>query len=74
MVKFSKQIEIQTPAEIVWNVMQDVETWNEWTPTITSIKRINGEDFNVGTHLLIEQPKLPAARWLIFEVENKKSF
>lgn len=74
MITFKKQIEIQAPASAVWKIMINVENWHEWTPTIFSIKKLNGSGFDIGTKLLIEQPELPAAVWQIFEIVDERSF
>jgi carbon monoxide dehydrogenase subunit G len=74
MIRFTKEIEIEASASTIWNVMCDVETWNEWTPTITRIQKINGNGFVIGTRLLIEQPKLPKAIWKVVEVNPGAGF
>lgn len=74
MVTFSKKIEIQEFAEVIWSVMIDVERWNEWTTTITRIKKLNQGSLSKGTRLLVEQPKLPQAIWSVCEIEDGKSF
>lgn len=74
MVTFSKEIEIQEFAEVIWSVMIDVERWNEWTTTITRIKKLNQGSLSKGTRLLVEQPKLPQAIWSVSEIEVGKSF
>ena len=74
MVTFSKEIEIQEFAEVIWSVMIDVERWNEWTTTVTCIKKLNEGSFGKGTRLLVKQPKLPQAIWSVSEIEDGKSF
>jgi ribosome-associated toxin RatA of RatAB toxin-antitoxin module len=74
MIRFTKEIEIEASSSTIWNVMSDVETWNEWTPTITRIQKVNRNDLAVGTRLLIEQPKLPKAIWTVVTVSPGASF
>jgi hypothetical protein len=74
MIAFERQIEIQADVQTVWNVMIDVENWSKWTPSIRNIRKMNGSALKVGTKLLIEQPQLPEAVWLVAEVQRHKWF
>jgi ligand-binding SRPBCC domain-containing protein len=66
--------DITAPAERVWQVMSDTDRWHEWTPSVTSIKRLGGGPFAVGSRLLIRQPKFPPAMWKIKEIVPGESF
>ena len=48
-----------TPGE-VWNVLTDVGRWPEWTPTVTRVERLDLGPFQVGSTVMIRQPKLPS--------------
>lgn len=61
MGEFRIAVEIQKPADHVWAVMLDVERWPEWTPSVTSIQRLESSPFAVGSRALIRQPKLAPA-------------
>lgn len=74
MRHFSRTIEIAAPPERVWPVMSDIDRWHEWTPSITSVKRLKDEPFAVGTRVMIRQPKLPPALWRITDIEPGRSF
>ncbi len=74
MNKFYGKAEIQAPASIVWKKLTDVDHWHEWSPTITSIRQVNGGPFAVGKKLRIQQPKLPTSVWIIESVEQERSF
>lgn len=74
MRKFSIAIDIAAPAERVWRVMSDTDRWHEWTPSVTSIKRIGDGPFAVGSRLVIRQPKFPPALWSLTAIEPGRSF
>ena len=65
MNKISVTVEIAAPAARVWAVMSDVDRWHEWTPSITSVQRVDGRPLELGTGVMIRQPKFPAARWTV---------
>ena len=74
MIRFSKQVKIHDFAEVIWNIMVDVEHWNEWTTSISRIKKLTTGSFSKSTRLLIEQPNLPKAVWKVSEIKEGKSF
>lgn len=75
MLNFSLTVEIEAPPDRVWTVMRDIERWPEWTPTVTSIRRVDSGPLAVGSRALIRQPSLPPARWQVTELnEEARSF
>lgn len=74
MRRFSITTDIRAPAARVWQVMSDIDRWNQWTPSITSINRPDDDSFAPGTRVVIRQPKFPPATWTITEVEPGRSF
>jgi hypothetical protein len=74
MRKFSIMTEIAAPPERVWAVMIDTNRWHEWTPSVTSIKRIGDGKFAVGSRLIIRQPKFPPALWKLTAIEPGHAF
>ena len=54
--------------------MSDTDRWREWTPSVTSIKRLGGGPFKVGSRLLIRQPKFPPAMWKVTAIEPGRGF
>lgn len=68
--RFSISIDIKTPVDRVFEVMADTERWHEWTPSVTSIKRLDAGEFKVGSKAVIRQPKFPPALWKITAIDG----
>ena len=65
---------IDAPPHPVWEVMADVVRWPQWTPTITSVERLDDGEFGVGSRARVRQPKLPPASWEVTELVAGRSF
>jgi uncharacterized membrane protein len=73
-MEFADSIAIDAPAERVWAVMSDVERWHEWTPSITSVERLDRGTFRLGSRARVRQPKLPTAVWTVTDLQPNCSF
>jgi uncharacterized membrane protein len=67
-------IDIDAPREKVWTVMTDVESWPEWTASVTSLALLDEAPFDVGSHARIRQPRLPVAVWTVTAFEPEHYF
>jgi uncharacterized membrane protein len=72
MLDFRLTVEIEAPPDRVWAVMREIERWPEWTPTLTSIRRLDGGPLAVGSLVLIRRPSLPPAKWQVTALTRKK--
>ena len=72
--QFSISIDINAPADRVYEVMSDTDRWHEWTPSVTSIKRLDSGPFAVGSRAVIRQPKFPPALWTVTAIDGHRSF
>jgi len=70
----TERIDVAAPPADVWAVMFDVERWREWTPTITSIERLDGGPFRVGSRARVRQPRLPTAVWTVISLVPGRFF
>src|SRR5262249_25042760 len=73
-MKIEVSVEIFRPAERVWSVLVDVERWPEWTPSTTSIERLDQAAFGPGSRVRIRQPKLKAVVWRVTEFRQDRLF
>jgi uncharacterized membrane protein len=64
-----ERVDVAAAPERVWAAMRDVERWPEWTPTVTSVERLDDRPFGVGSRFRIRQPKLPTAVWTVTALE-----
>jgi uncharacterized protein YndB with AHSA1/START domain len=74
MRKFTITTDIAAPVDRVWEVMSDTERWHEWTPSVTSVKRLGAKPFAVGSRAVIRQPRFPPALWRVTAIEPGRSF
>jgi uncharacterized membrane protein len=70
MAHFDFTVEIIAPSERVWAVLMDVERWPEWTPSVTSAKRLEEGPLAVGSRTRIVQPKLMPAVWRVTQLDE----
>lgn len=70
MTEFHIDVQIEAPPDLVWAIMRDVERWQDWTPTVTSIRLLDRGPLRVGTRAIIRQPKLPPAKWRVTELDE----
>jgi Polyketide cyclase / dehydrase and lipid transport len=70
MTAFRTTIGIEAPTARVWAILMDVERWSEWTPTVTTARRLEPGPIAIGSRTRILQPKLPAAVWQVTELDE----
>ena len=73
-MRFSISVDVDAPVERVFAVMSDTDRWHEWTPSVTSIKRLDTGPFVVGSRAVIRQPKFPPALWQVTSIHPGRGF
>jgi uncharacterized membrane protein len=74
MTEYTVSIDIQAPPDRVWAIMSDIRRWHEWTPSVTSIRRLDEGPLRVGSRAMVRQPKVPPALWRVTEIEEGRRF
>ena len=67
-------IEIDAPAQLVWQVFSDVEHWPEWTASVTSLVGRDGTGLAVDKRFSIKQPGMGTLVWKVTEVDPGRSW
>src|SRR6476619_2304568 len=67
-------IEIDAPAQLVWDVFSDVEHWPDWTASVTSLVGLDGPTLAVGKRFAIKQPGMQKLVWLVTEIDPGTSW
>lgn len=69
MADFRRSVDIDAPPERAWAATIDIVSWPAWTPTVNRARRLGSGPMRVGSRVLIEQPKLPPALWVVEALE-----
>lgn len=67
-------VEVDAPADVLWMVLIDVESWPELTPSMTSVSKASAGPMQVGSEVSIKQPKLPRMTWTVTELTDCSRF
>jgi uncharacterized membrane protein len=67
-------VEIDAPAQLVWDVFTDVERWPEWTASVTSLAAVDGPGLAVGKRFAIKQPRMSKLVWKVTEIDPGSSW
>ena len=70
----SLAIDIAACAERVWEVIVDVESWPLWSPSMTSVQRLDAGLLRVGSRARIKQPGLLVLVWQVTDFDDGARF
>ena len=67
-------IDISAPPSRVWQLIMDVESWPQWSPSMTDIKRLDSGPFGPGSQARVKQPGLPVLVWQVTDLAEDAEF
>ncbi len=73
-MRYEVSVDIDATPDEVWTVLTDVESWPEWTASMTRVRRLDSGPFGVGSRARVKQPWLPPVVWRVIEFEPGRSF
>lgn len=71
---FRSATEIRSTPGDVFDVYLRVEEWPTWTPSVTSVERLDAGPLRVGARARVRQPRLPVSEWLVTELLPGEAF
>jgi uncharacterized protein YndB with AHSA1/START domain len=73
-MEWSASVLIAAPPPLVWQVLSEVESWPQWTASVTSIIRLDPGPLHVGQRIRIRQPRFPTTVWTLTDLVEGRSF
>lgn len=73
-MRFEDTIDIAAPADQVWALTENVEAWPTFSPTMTSIERLDNDPIAVGSRARVKQPAQRPAVWTVTRFEAGRVF
>ena len=73
-MRLSQGMIIKAPIETVWALVQDVERWPSFLPTMSRIEIEGGGELELGSRVHIKQPLQPVHVWTVLSMEEPALF
>jgi carbon monoxide dehydrogenase subunit G len=74
MARLEESFRIHAPAETVWTVINDVEAWPEWTPSVKALSLAGTNVLGPGAEATIHLRGGSRATWRVTEYEPPRQF
>ncbi len=74
MAGYERSVQVDAPPAVVWSVLEDVERWPDWTPSIESVVRQETGAFGVGSTAKVKAKGFPESVLRVMEFTNGRSF
>jgi hypothetical protein len=65
---------IEALPDLVWRATQGIGKWSCWTPTVTSVIRLDDGPIGVGCLAGIKQPGMPGCEWRVTDLREGAGF
>ena len=53
---YEDTVEVDADPSRVWQVLVDVESWPQWTPSMTTVEMVTPQPLGPGSRVAIKQP------------------
>jgi uncharacterized protein YndB with AHSA1/START domain len=73
-MRYDTTVDVAAPPDDVWHVLEGVEGWPRWTPSMSSVRRSATGPLTEGEHVVVRQPGMPPSEWTVTAVERGSSF
>jgi uncharacterized protein YndB with AHSA1/START domain len=67
-------VHIEAKPKRVWEALMDIESWPEWTASMTWLKRVEDGPLQDGSDVQIKQPRLRATVWTVTDLVPGERF
>lgn len=74
MTTYSAEATTAAPQHQVWQALVDVADWPRWTPSYTSIQRLDEGQLAVGSRARVKQPRLAPTIVEVTQLDDGRSF
>ncbi len=71
---YDQSITTTAAATRAWQTVADVTTWPQWTPSMSTVRPLDGVELAVGRRYRVKQPGLPPVVWRVTELAEADSF
>lgn len=71
---YEETIEVDADPQRVWEVLVAVESWPEWTSSMTTVELVKPQRLSLGSRVAIKQPRLAPAEMTVDEYVGGRSF
>lgn len=73
-MKITASRTVEASPATAWQVLADVESWPQWTASMTRIERLDQGPLQTGSRVRIEQPGMRPMTWTITRFEPESRF
>lgn len=71
---YEETVEVDADPQRVWQVLVDVESWPEWTPSMTTVEMVTPRPLGPGSRVAVKQPRLARVEMTVDRYVEGRSF